>query len=443
MGVEDLMWNQEYAADVVIVGGGLAGLTAAALVARGGRTVTLLERSDHLGGRARTTVERDVCLNLGPHAWYVAGGATEILRGLGVELRGRAPDTTGAYAILHDHLHTLPVGFVSTLTTGLLSLRAKVEVARTLASLPRIETSRFDHVTVNEWLDEAVSDPIARMLLAATIRTTTYVQSPDVLSAGAALTQLQLVLKANVWYLDRGWQRVVDDLAHRARVNRARLLTGVHAFRVHIESGRALGVQLDDGSVVKSRNVIVATPPDPARELLAGCSIAPRQTVTAKAASLDLALARLPRPRAIFALGIDRPVYYAVHSATATLAPADCAVVHVAKYLDPLHPGDATGDERELETLMDRLQPGWRKEVVVRRYLPSMAVTYGVPTAAAGGLAGRSEVIVGDVAGLYLAGDWVGTQGQLAQAAVISAARAAENVTGASCVDPSRCGRTS
>lgn len=367
-------------------------------------------------------------LNLGPHAWYLAGGATEILRGLGVELHGRTPVTTGACAIDDDRLHTLPIGFISTLTTGLLSVRGKLEVARTLALLPRVDASRFDHFTVREWLNETVSDPAARLLLAAMIRTATYVHAPDLLSAGAALTQLQLVLKANVWYLDGGWQRVVDDIAHRAREHGARLLTGVHVRRILLEPWRASGVQLSDGTVMTSRQTIVATPPDAARELLAGSTAAPGQTVTARTACLDLALARLPRPNTLFALGLDRPVYYAVHSATATLAPAGYAVVHVAKYLNPLEPSDAAGDNQELEALMDRLQPGWRDEVVVRRFLPSLPVTYGVPTAATGGLTGRPDGLVRGVSGLYLAGDWVGAQGQLGQAAVISAARAAELV---------------
>ena len=40
--------------DAVIVGGGLAGLTAATVLAKGGMSVTLYEKSNRLGGRATT-----------------------------------------------------------------------------------------------------------------------------------------------------------------------------------------------------------------------------------------------------------------------------------------------------------------------------------------------------------------------------------------------------
>ena len=78
----------------------------------------------------------------------------------------------------------------------------------------------------------------------------------------------------------------------------------------------------------------------------------------ANAACLDVGVARIPKPGNTVAFGVDRPLYYSVHSGTADLAPSNAALIHVAKYLDPSEPVDVTDVERELEMFLDRLQPG-------------------------------------------------------------------------------------
>jgi phytoene dehydrogenase-like protein len=44
-----------------VVGGGIAGLTAANALAGNGNKVVLLEQSERLGGRAITLQDRDIC----------------------------------------------------------------------------------------------------------------------------------------------------------------------------------------------------------------------------------------------------------------------------------------------------------------------------------------------------------------------------------------------
>jgi phytoene dehydrogenase-like protein len=144
-----------------------------------------------------------------------------------------------------------------------------------------------------------------------------------------------------------------------------------------------------------------------------------------RAACLDVGLSRLPVAGATFALGIDEPVYASVHSAVARLHPGAGAVIHVAKYLPVGGDGDAA-DAQLLEGVLDLLQPGWRDVVVARRFLPELTVSHALVTAAQGGLAARPGPAVPGVAGLYVAGDWVGPEGLLADASVASAARAAE-----------------
>jgi phytoene dehydrogenase-like protein len=330
-----------------------------------------------------------------------------------------------------DHLHTLPIGFVSLLTTDLLSLHGKLEAGRLLASLPRIDTSTFDSITIGAWLDDHISDTRAREVVNMFIRVAAYANAPRLLSADAALYGFQLAVRDNVQYLDDGWQSLVDALSAKARAFDVQVLRAAPVAEV-LHDGAVRGVRLDDGEVILAPQVIVSVSPSDARRVIPGIApaVAARWDGTpAKAACLDVGLARLPKPSNTLAFGVDRPLYYSVHSATADLAPPNAALIHVAKYLDPSEPVDATHAERELEMFLDRLQPGWRRETVVRRYLPSMTVSHAIPTPSTGGLRGRVPVEVREIPGLYLAGDWVGRTGTLAHAAVASAAYAAHLVT--------------
>ena len=147
-----------------------------------------------------------------------------------------------------------------------------------------------------------------------------------------------------------------------------------------------------------------------------------------RAACLDVGLSRLPVPQATFALGIDQPVYASVHSAVAKLHPGTGMVVHVAKYLPVGMDGEARADERQLEGVLDLLQPGWRDVVVARRFLPDLTVSHTLVTATSGGLAGRPGPAVPGVHGFYVAGDWVGGEGLLLDASAASAALASRLV---------------
>ncbi len=70
--------------DVIVVGGGIAGCTAAALLAQNGKKVLVLEKGDRFGGRALTYEYEGFKLNLGAHLLEDPGsGLGAILNHLG------------------------------------------------------------------------------------------------------------------------------------------------------------------------------------------------------------------------------------------------------------------------------------------------------------------------------------------------------------------------
>jgi phytoene dehydrogenase-like protein len=412
--------------DIAVVGGGLAGLAAATCAARAGRRVVLFEKASGLGGRGVTHEEAGFRFNLGPHALYRRGVGAAVLRELGVRFTGASPASAGNYAVAGGVKHALPSGFFSLLTTGLLRLPGKLEIARLLGTLQKIDAAALARTSAREWLARALRQPDARSFVQALFRLSTYANDPERQSAGVALGQLQLALTSNVLYLDGGWQTLVDGLRAAAEAAGVRVETATRTVAID-HDGAVRAVRLADGSRHPIDAAILATPPAEAAGLVDAPALSrwAADAVPVRAACLDVGLSRLPDPRARFALGVDRPLYLSVHSAVARLAPAGAATIHVAKYLGPADGGDPKADERELEGLLDLVQPGWRPLIAARRFLPGMVVTHALTTAAAGGATGRPGPAVPGVRNLYVAGDWVGPEGLLADASFASARQAA------------------
>jgi phytoene dehydrogenase-like protein len=419
------MQNGLHRADVLVIGGGLAGLTAGAYLARTGLSVRILEKASELGGRGATRCEDGFFLNRGAHALYRSGDATAVLAELGVAPHGRPVPTSGK-ALRAGALYQLPTGALSLFTTGLLSLRAKAVAARWLEQTPKLSARTVEHLSVDEWLDGCPTE--VRAVMEAFIRVSTYTNSPAEFSAGTALLQLQRAL-AGVLYVDGGWKTLVDGLATRAASWGALVTESARAVRIERADG-GYCVTLGDGNSVQARALVLAVPPEEASALLASAgATAPGARAAAtpvRVATLDLCLARLPRQER-FVLGVDQPLYLSVHSSVAKLAPEGKAVIHVMKYLAP-GDDDPDADRRELEDLLDLAQPGWRAEVVHAQYLPRMTAAERLDLAREGGSRGRPSVDVAGLPGVALAGDWVQGGSWLADASFGSAKAAAQSI---------------
>lgn len=410
--------------DVIVIGGGLAGLTAAITAARAGARTTLLERVSRVGGRARSWVREGFHFNMGPHALYRGGPGMEVLRELGVRPAGAAPSSSGSLAASGGRTYALPAGLVSLLTTSLLELGEKIEVARFLSALPRLDTARYDAVPLSAALDELLRGAGSRRLAEALVRLTSYCHAPDRVSAGAAFAQMQQGLATGVLYLHGGWQVLVDELTALAREHDVVVETGAPVRAVEFRDGYP-SVRQDGRPLRRAEAVVLATGPREVRRLVDGGANATLRRLEEGAqpvrmAVLDVGLRRLPQPKRLFSLGIDVPTYVSVHSATARLAPAGAALVHVGRYLAPGEVPEGARLRAELEGALELLQPGWRAELVTDRFLPGATVAGALPLAAQGGLAGRPGVELTGQPGLFLAGDWVGARGLLADASLAS-----------------------
>ncbi|HND31457.1 MAG TPA: FAD-dependent oxidoreductase [Myxococcota bacterium] len=389
-------------ADILVIGGGLGGLACAALCARRGQRVRLLERSKNLGGRGKSAVVEGGTLNLGPHALYLKAAGAPVLHSLGIQPRGKKPPTTGK-VLLNGRLDELPGDPFSLLRTGALTHKGRLSLSLFLSTLPLSRPTG----SVQTWLAPLPAD--TRRLVEALVRVSSYCNAPDRMDAGFAADQLWAALAGGVMYLDGGWGQLVEALTGVAEGAGVQIQLGQAVERVEERK-----VFLEDGSSLSADHVVVATPPEAARRM----GLPWAEGVTVRAACLDLLLSAQPNPENRFVLGLDSPVYLSEHTGIAALGPHH--VVHVAKYLAPNE--GIEGVEEELEALMSLAIPGWEKLLVAKKWRGALPVCANMPEA------GQHRPEIQIAPGLWRVGDGVGERGLLLDASLASAAAVAEKI---------------
>lgn len=418
---------QESTDHTIVIGGGLAGLGTAAFLTRAGRAVTVFEKTRELGGRAATQKRGGFSFNLGPHGIYSNGPTMSILRELHIPFGGGVARIDKAYVVRDGRLHRFPVSASTLLQTRLLGLRTKAAFTRWFAALERIDLHAIQHVSWREWLDREIGDADLRAFVEMLSRLMSYANDPERASAGAMLQQMRYAIKRDAFYVDGGWQTLIDGLRHVIEASGGRVETNSPVVSIERQDDMAYGVRLSNGAYHAATTIVTTGSPHDVSKLIQDQRLRAwaESAVPVRMATLDLALSDLPQPDQLVALGIDRPLYLSVHSASAKLAPEGGAMIHVAKYLRSDDDADATSIRHELEELLDQVQPGWRAVTVDARFLPHMIVNNALVTTEIGSRAARPGPRVAGLRNVLIAGDWVGPEGWLSDASLSSAKQAA------------------
>ncbi|RKT54298.1 NAD(P)-binding protein [Saccharothrix australiensis] len=380
------------AREIVVIGGGLAGLTASIACAEAGASVTLHEAHSTLGGRGRTTPPPYVA-HEGAHVFYADGPHWSWL----VER-----DLVGELARIPARA-ALVAGFRY---GGKLRRRPFPGLLRMVRDRRRPAPVDRDFAS---WAGERYGEEAARAAANA-IGVVTFDADTGRLSAAFVWELLHRVFAPAppaVRYVVGGWPTVFDRMAERAR---------------------QLGVRIEMNSritEIPSTPTIVATELASARALLGDDSL---EWESGRCVMLDLAVRR-ERGDFFIVFDADQGGFHECYTMQdPTLAPAGESLFQLDM---PIRPGESRADATaRVEELADLAVPGWRERTTWKR----TAVARG--RSGALDLPGRTwrdrPAIVrgGDV---FLAGDMVaapGMRGEISMNSAVIAAREALHAAG-------------
>jgi squalene-associated FAD-dependent desaturase len=272
----------------VVVGGGFAGLAAAARLADGGHQVTLLERRPMLGGRAYSITDEKTGARIdnGQHLFMGCYRATRSFLGrIGAKLSfDRDLDLCLDDGGKRVRLRSLPLPAPFHMLGGLFALTSlgdRLSLLKLAASL-KLPTARLpepsDWETVDAWLDRIGASAAARRVLWHPLAIATLNDDPRTASAkmlGAVVREALLGSRedARLGIAPMGLSELYVEPAARFLAERhaqVRLDTPVESLVIAGSGGEALvrGVRLKSGEEIGADVVVSAVPPAALHELV-------------------------------------------------------------------------------------------------------------------------------------------------------------------------------
>jgi squalene-associated FAD-dependent desaturase len=363
--------------DVIVVGGGLAGITAALDCAEAGAGVTLVEVRRRLGGAAYSFEREGLQMDNGQHVFLRCCLAYRaLLERLGsahlvaVQPRlsipvlspGRAPSRL-ARGPLPAPLHL--AGALA--RYPFLSARGRLGAARAALALMRLDVTdpALDEVTFGDWLARHGQDARAVDALWDLIALPTLNLPAAEASLALAAFVFRTGLLAGADAGDIGFhlgtlQQIIGDPAQRA-LERAGVEVRLGWRAEHLGPSTA-GFELEGrtgegGQTLSGARVIVALPHNRAGALLGGLlgehAGRPAELESSPIVNLHVLYDRrvLDEP---FAAGVGTPVQYLFDRTQAAHAPAGCQYLAVS----------LSGAAREMEMSVEQLR---------ERYLPALS----------------------------------------------------------------------
>lgn len=256
----------EQNADVIVIGAGISGLTAAWHLSRARRRVLLLERQSEVGGAMQTTQRDGFLLEKGPFNVIVRDPSfEELLDGLAdrITVVGASKDAHKRYLYRHGAIHAVPTGPHKLFSTPLLSKRGALRALRGLCFSAR---NRDGEPTIAEFATRRFGAEVSDTMVSAVVA---GIMAGDInkLSAYACFPVLRDFDARSISPLGRTFARIPNMLRKRWNPSLQRKWKGLVSVDVGLGGlaaaiANAVDNDAAESNVLTNTTVVGIDPPD-------------------------------------------------------------------------------------------------------------------------------------------------------------------------------------
>src|SRR5690606_22655920 len=102
----------------------------------------------------------------------------------------------------NNKIFPMPAGPLKLISSKLFSVPGKLELARFMMKLGKIDTESVGQVSLREWAEQEIREPMIRNVVYSICRSNSFVPHPELQPAGPAIRQLQRTFSGKAFYLD-------------------------------------------------------------------------------------------------------------------------------------------------------------------------------------------------------------------------------------------------